>query len=326
MSNETTRREFIQAAALAATGMAAAVQPVSGAQPEPQTPSSARTMGARFRDLLRRGQPFENVGAYDATSAQLVEAVGFPSVILGSSTVADHYGRPGWNLISLGEYLDFTGSVARSINIPTIVDIELEARQATLDPLAFYRFVKDAERAGLAGLHFGDGIDVMGQRKGMLTRNQMIDKIHAAADARSDLVLIARCNGFNVEGMDRTLERAAAYIQAGAEGIYFSPAMPWENLPRAAEAIKAPLAANMAFNIPMSKVKEARVTIATYLTLLQNLAQTAVYEGLMELKTTGLTVKSSRGQNLGPGLPADVRAKMRQIAQYTELGKKYNVQ
>ena len=101
--------------------------------------------------------------------------------------------------------------------------------------------------------------------------------------------------------------------------------MPWENLPRAAEAIKAPLAANMAFNIPMSKVGEARVTIATYLTLLQSFAQTAVYEGLMELKTTGLTIKSSRGQNLGPGLPADVRAKMRPAQEYADRGKKYNM-
>ena len=221
MSKRTSRREFIHATGLAATGMVAAVHPLSGAQSEPQAQSSARTMGARFRQLVRRGQPFENVGAYDATSAQLVEAVGFPSVILGSSTAADHFGRPGWNLITLTEYLDFTGTVARSINIPTIVDIEMESRQGALDPLAFYHFVKDVERAGIAGLHFGDGMDVMGQRKGMLTTIQMIDKIHAATDARSDLVLIVRCNGLNLEGMDRTLARAAAYAQAGAEGIYF---------------------------------------------------------------------------------------------------------
>ena len=321
MSEKTNRREFMRATGLAATGV------VAGVSREPQAQSSpARTMGARFRDLLRRGQPFENIGAYDAPSAQLAEAVGFPSIILGSSAVADYYGRPGWNLITLSEYLDFTGTVARSVNIPTIVDIEMESRQSTLDVLGLYGYVKDLERAGIAGIHFGDGMDVMGQRKGMLTTSQMIDKIHAAADARSDLVLMVRCNGFMVEGIDRTLERAAAYVQAGAESIYFSPGMPWENLPRAAAAIKAPLAANMAYNIPMSKVREAGVTVATYLTILQSYSQMAVYEGLMELKTTGLTMKSSRGQNLGPRLPAEVRAKMGQVAQYTALGKKYNVQ
>jgi len=312
-----TRREFIQTSALTATGLVSGVQ----AQSQPV----ARTMAAKFRELLRSGQPFENVGVYDATSAQLVEAVGFPSVIIGSSAVADHFGNPGWNLITLTQYLDLTGTVARSINIPTLVDIELESRQGTLDPLAFYGFIKEVERAGIAGLHFGDGIDVMGQRKGMLTTNQMVDKIHAATDARSELVLIVRCNGLNVEGMDRTLARAVAYVEAGVDGIYFSPPAAWENLPRAAAAIKAPLAANMAFNIPMAKVKEAGVTIATYLSLLQNVAQTAVYETLTELKATGLTTRSARGQNLGPALPADVRAKMGPPEDYTGRGKKYNM-
>jgi methylisocitrate lyase len=323
MSNKSTRRAFIHSAAV--TGVAAAVRPLSGAKPEPQPQSTARTMGARFRELLRREQPFENVGAYDSISAQLVEAVGFPSIILGSSTVADHYGNPGWNLTSTSDYLNFAGTVARSVNVPTVIDIEMESRQGTLDPAALYSFVKDTERAGLAGMHFGDGMDVMGQRKGMLTTNQMIDKIRAAADARSDLVLIVRCNGLTVEGMERTLERAAAYVRAGADGIYFSPAMAWEDLPRAADAIKAPLAANMASDVSMAKVKESRVTIATYLTLLQSLAQTAVYEGLMELKTTGLTTKSSRGQRLGPALPGDVRGKIHRTQEFIQLGKKYNM-
>src|SRR5687767_13167143 len=104
------RREFIQAAGLVAGGTVAGADPVSAAQAPPAQSSSARTMGARFRELLKRGQPFENIGVYDATSAQLAEAIGFPSLILGSSATAEHYGNPGWRLVTSTEYLDFTGT------------------------------------------------------------------------------------------------------------------------------------------------------------------------------------------------------------------------
>jgi 2-methylisocitrate lyase-like PEP mutase family enzyme len=152
----------------------------------------------------------------------------------------------------------------------------------------------------------------------------MVDKIRAAVDARSDMVVTVRCAAAPTEGKDRAIARGVAYAQAGAETIWFA-GMTFEDYPRVADAIKIPVTAQMAMDTPMATAKASRVTMAVYASLLQNIAQSAVYDALTELKTTGLMVKSAGGVRLGGRIPADFRARVMRVNDINELGKKYNV-
>jgi 2-methylisocitrate lyase-like PEP mutase family enzyme len=249
----------------------------------------------------------------------MVELFGFPSLYIGSSGMAEFHGEPGWNLTSMTERVEFAGHIAKNVDIPAIADIDDGG-----DALTLYRTTKEFERAGLGAVHFGDGIAVAGRNTGLLSKSQMVDKIHAAADARSDMVVSVRLQGFNTEMMEKTLERGVAYAEAGADVLWFVP-MPINDMPKAAAAVKIPLTAQIFFDQPMSLAKANKVTVAVYASFLQNIAQSAVYDALTELKTTGVLIKSSKGQRLGNTIPADFRAKMLRQAEHTERANKYNV-
>src|SRR5688500_3119636 len=125
MSKTRGRREFIQAAGT--TGAAALL---ASARPLAQTPASAqrtpapsKTMGARFRELLQRREPFEAIAAYDVFTARMVEEMGFPALFLGGSLVGDFYAAPVW-LTSMGERLEYARQIAENVEIPALDDVD----------------------------------------------------------------------------------------------------------------------------------------------------------------------------------------------------------
>jgi methylisocitrate lyase len=318
MTGKTNRREFVTAAGLAATSVLATA-PLEAAAPAPQTASAPRTMGAKLRELLKRGAPFENVAAPDVASARTAELLGFPSLYLGSSAMAEFNGIPDWGIASMDEQIRYFGHIAQNVDIPGIADIDHSG-----DALAFYRDVKALERAGIGGIHFGDGAAAMGQTRSLLPMNKMIDRIHAAADARTDMCISIRVQARNLESMEKAIERAAAYAEAGADTVWFVP-MAMNEIPQAAAAIKVPVTAQMFVDTTVAAARESKVTVMVYATFLQNIMQNAMYEALTELKSTGLMTKAARGQRLGQGMPADVRAKVFRSTDLTDRGKKYNV-
>ena len=89
MSRMTSRREFIQGASLAATGIVAASQPLAGgvSLSQAQSASVPQTKGAHFRQLLEAGEPFENIAVFDVMTARMTEILGFPSLSIGGSAV-----------------------------------------------------------------------------------------------------------------------------------------------------------------------------------------------------------------------------------------------
>jgi 2-methylisocitrate lyase-like PEP mutase family enzyme len=279
-------------------------------------------MGARFRALLQKREPFEAVAAYDVFTARMVEMMGFPALFLGGSLVADFYAEPVW-LTSLTERLDYARQIAEHVDIPTLADLD-----AGGDPMVIYRTTKQYERARVGAIHvLDDVVGPTGQVTGVIPVNRMVDKIHAAVDARSDMVVTVRCTAATAAGKEtkeRAIERGVAYAQAGAESVWFT-GLALDDLPRAADAIKVPVTAQMFMDTPMSAAKAAKVTVAVYASLLQNIAQSAVYDALAELKTTGLMMKSAGGVRLGGRIPADVRARLMRNAEVAERGKKYNL-
>jgi 2-methylisocitrate lyase-like PEP mutase family enzyme len=317
---QPSRREFVHAAGLTAGVIAAAAGTLSAAAaPEPQA-VSPKTMGARFRDLLQKREPFHNIAVYDVISGRLVENLGFESVFIGSSAVAESFGVPDWSVVTDAERIEFARQIAQRIGIPSLVDVD----EGGLSALSFYRSVKSYEAAGVGAIHITDAKDALGRTIGVLPLNEMIDKIHAAVDARKDMVVSVRACGFMAEGKPKTIERGLAYAEAGAETVWFI-GMPIEENAAAADVVKIPLTGQMFFDTPFSKARESRITVATYPSFLQNFAQGAVYEGLVELKNTGALVKSSRGQRLGQIVPNDIRNKTIDADEYREKGTKYHI-
>jgi PEP phosphonomutase and related enzymes len=273
-------------------------------------------MGARFRQLLRRGTPFENVAVYDVPSARLVEIVGFQSVFLGSSKAGEAHGVPDWGLLPLDDQVEFFGHIAKHVGIPAVADIDVNS-----DALVFYRAVKQFAQADVAAVHFGDQIAAGGRQIGMRSVPVMVDLIHAARDASPDVVLSVRCQGLEAEKIDRTLERAARYVEAGVETIWVTPELPRDMLSKAAATVKAPLTSQFGFNVPPERAREWNVTVVFHDQL--SIVQAAWYEALLEFKNTGMWVKSTRGGTVNQVMPAEVRDRMRGTPEFAAGAAKY---
>src|SRR5215831_16891532 len=234
MAGKTSRRAFVQAAGLAASGLMATARPSAGVVPEPQTRPVPTTMGARFRALMNGPEPLICPGAYDVLTARLIETHGFKGAFVGSSVVNQALvGQPDQGLVTVSEVIDYNSVIAANVNIPILADVD----DFGATPLNVYRFAKQADRAGIGSAAFDDRMPMNRATAyavpGVLSKARMIDNIHAAADARTDMVLIARClaptpNNSYAEMLDR----AAAYAEAGADAV-------WIGLPTAQDYVKA---------------------------------------------------------------------------------------
>jgi len=208
--------------------MLAATTP-SPAAIEPQAQRIA-TNTDRFRDLVQKREPFECISVSDVLSARMVQLMGFRSVVAGGIPMAEFQGLPDWGLTTIDERIDSATHIAENVDLPTVADIDDPG-----DPLSVYRGVKRLERSGIVSMHCGDGNGAMG-------RITSITPANAAVDARSAGILVSiRCQSLMLEGMDKTLERAAAYAEAGAEAIQFTPTPLFDNFPQIANTVKAAL-------------------------------------------------------------------------------------
>jgi carboxyvinyl-carboxyphosphonate phosphorylmutase len=177
----------------------------------------------RLRELLAGAKPVLAPGAYDALSARLVEAAGFPCVYMtGFGTAAALLGRPDIGLVSGTEMVDNARRIAGAVAVPVIAD----ADTGYGNPLNVIRTVRDFERAGVAGIHLED--QVMPKRCGhldgkvLVPTDEMAAKVRAAVAARvdDDFMIIARTDARAVDGMDAALRRASAYLDAGADVLF----------------------------------------------------------------------------------------------------------
>ena len=322
MTSETNRREFVQGAGLAPVLLAAA-SPLAAAAAQTQARPAAGTMGARFRALMNGPEPLICPGAYDLMSARLCEVHGFKAVFVGSSSPNQELlGLPDQAIVTVSEIIDYNSVIAASVNIPVLADVD----DFGATPLNVYRFAKQAERAGIGCAAFDDRMPVNRATAyavpGVFPLPRMIDNIHAAADARSDMVLIARClapapNGSYTEMLDR----AAAYAEAGADAIWIGLPTPADYV-KAAGIVKKPLMAGIGRgNLPATAeaMKAARVSVGQAVTMM-NIALGAVDKALAELKTTGRMTEAQRGA-LSPAMAA----KVEQGEELNARSRKYNL-
>ena len=159
----------------------------------------------------------------------------------------------------------------------------------------------------------------MGGKARPYTLSEQVDRIKAAVDARTDLVVTCRCSLWASEGKDKTLERAAAYKAAGVEAIWFQ--MPLADLVQVPASLNLPLIYNTNVDTPISAVKATRAKMILYTTALRDIMLGATYNGLMEFKNTG-----SFGKTFASNvLPDEIDLKLHSTAEYQEHAKKYNM-
>ena len=174
-----------------------------------------------LRELLARPEPVLAPGAYDALSARLAEQAGFGAVYMtGFGASASLLGRPDAGLMSFGEMVDQARRIVQAVGVPVIAD----ADDGYGSPLNVIRTVREYEAAGVAALHIED--QVAPKRCGHLAGKQvipageMVEKVRAAVEARSSLLVIARTDARAVEGLEAALERARRYREAGADVLF----------------------------------------------------------------------------------------------------------
>jgi 2,3-dimethylmalate lyase len=194
----------------------------------------------RFRELLSGEQLVPAPGVYDAMSARLVEAAGFPAVYMsGFGVTASLLGRPDIGLLGMSEMAQAARRIVSAVDIPVIADADTGYGNA----INVIRTVQEYEAAGVAAMHIED--QVTPKRCGHMTGKQvvpaevMIDKVKAAVAARQDpdLVLIARSDAGAVEGIDAAIDRALRYRDAGADMLFLDALASVEEIEKAASAL-----------------------------------------------------------------------------------------
>ena len=169
-------------------------------------------MGARFRELMNGPEPLICPGAYDLMTARLIEVHGFKAAFVGSSIVNQALvGLPDQAIVTVSEIIDYYSTIASNVDIPILADVD----DFGATPLNVYRFAKQAERGNIGCAAFDDRMPINRATgyaaPGVFPKARMIDNIHAAADARTDMVLIARCLAPTPsDSYTEMLDRAAA--------------------------------------------------------------------------------------------------------------------
>ena len=178
---------------------------------------------------MRKENPLQIVGTINANHALLAQQAGFNAIYLsGGGVAAGSLGVPDLGITTLEDVLIDIGRITNVCELPLLVDVD-----TGFGPSAFNiaRTVKSLIRAGAGALHIEDqvGAKRCGHRPGkeIVSKEEMVDRLKAAADARTDeqFVIGARTDAFANEGLEKTLERAAAYAAAGADFI-FAEAVP----------------------------------------------------------------------------------------------------
>jgi len=207
------------------------------------------TPGQRFRTALRDESPLQIVGAINANHALLARRAGFRAVYLsGGGVAAGSLGLPDLGINTLDDVLTDTRRITDVCELPLLVDID-----TGFGPSAFNiaRTVKSLIKAGAAACHIEDqaGAKRCGHRpnKDIVSREEMADRVKAAADAKTDssFFLIARTDAIQSEGVEAAIERALACVDAGADGIFAEAALDLETYRRFVREVTVPVLANI---------------------------------------------------------------------------------
>ena len=205
--------------------------------------------GARFVKALADEKPLQIVGTINANHALLAQRAGYKAIYLsGGGVAAGSLGLPDLGITTLEDVLVDVRRITNVCDTPLLVDAD-----TGFGPSAFNigRTVKDLIKAGAAAMHIEDqvGAKRCGHRpnKEIVSKGEMVDRIKAAVDARTDdsFQIMARTDAIANEGIDSAIDRALAYIAAGADLVFPEAITELDDNKKFAQAVKKPILANI---------------------------------------------------------------------------------
>jgi methylisocitrate lyase len=235
--------------------------------------NTASSPGAGFRAALSREKPLQVPGAICAYHAILAEKTGYQALYLsGGGVAAGSLGLPDLGISTLDDVLTDVRRITDASSLPLLVDADTGFGASAFN---LARTVRSLIKAGAAAMHIEDqvGAKRCGHRpnKELVAAEEMVDRIKAAVDARSDpgFVVMARTDALAVEGLSAALDRASAYVAAGADMVFPEAITELAMYRRFADALAVPILANITeFGAtPLFTVDELRtagVAIALY--------------------------------------------------------------
>ena len=204
--------------------------------------------GARLWRAVEEEQPLQVVGTINAYTALLAERAGYRAIYLSGAGVANaSFGLPDLAMTTLNDVCEDIRRISYATDLPLLVDADTGWGSAFM----IGRTVREMIRAGAAGCHIEDQVAVKrcGHRPGkaLVEPAEMVDRIKAAADGRSDprFVIMARTDAHAVEGQQAALDRAAAYVEAGADMIFAEALTTVEEYRQFTSAVGVPVLANL---------------------------------------------------------------------------------
>jgi methylisocitrate lyase len=206
------------------------------------------TPGGKFRQAVELNNPLQVVGTVNAYSAIMAQKCGHKAIYLsGGGVAASSLGTPDLGITTLKDVLEEARRITDSSSLPLLVDIDTGWGGA----FNIARAIREMIRADVAAIHIED--QVMQKRcghrpnKAIVSPAEMVDRIKAAVDARSDdkFVIMARTDALAIEGLDAAIERAVACVEAGADMIFPEAMTELEQYRRFVEAVGVPVLANI---------------------------------------------------------------------------------
>ncbi|HEX7769270.1 MAG TPA: methylisocitrate lyase [Dokdonella sp.] len=204
--------------------------------------------GARFRAAVAAEQPLQVVGAITAYAGLMARRTGYRALYLsGGGVAANSLGMPDLGISTMEDVLVDARRIVDATGLPLLVDIDTGWGGA----FNIARTIRSFERIGVAAVHMEDqvGQKRCGHRPGkeVVSKDEMVDRVKAAVDARRDagFVVMARTDAAAAEGIDSAIERAVAYVEAGADMIFPEAMKTLDDYRRFKAAVKVPILANL---------------------------------------------------------------------------------
>jgi methylisocitrate lyase len=255
---------------------------------------SAEEKRADFRKALDSGRLLQFPGAYNPMVAMLIEQKNFDGVYVSGAVMANSLGLPDIGMTTLTEVSQAAAGIARVSSLPTIMDIDTGFGET----MSVARTIKELIYLGLAGCHMEDQVNPKRcghlDNKELVSVKAMVQKVKAAAEAKTDpnFILIARTDARGVEGLDKAIDRAKAYVDAGADMIFPEAMKDESEFEAFRKALDVPLLANMTeFGksrlLSKQELESLGYNLVIYPVTTQRLAMFAVEKGLDTLIEKG---------------------------------------
>ena len=205
-------------------------------------------MRNNFHQAMAKERPLQVVGVINAYAAIQAEKAGFGAIYLSGSGIATaSYGLPDLGMTGLADVLVDVERIKSACDLPLLVDCDTGWGAA----LSIARTVREMERAGAAAVHIEDQVQEKrcGHLPGKMVveTEEMCDRIKAAADAKSDseFIIMARTDALATDGLEPTLDRCAAYVEAGADAIFAEAVTELWEYQEFAKRTEVPILANL---------------------------------------------------------------------------------